>query len=144
MLPFQARVDLRAMAMKGCSAFPKVPALLGPHHQIIKCHIQNSHGGGVLSLCWDAVSVFYSPSWLGKAKLWIQTNFTLLKSWHYVASFPSWKGWVNTILVMNFIDFHLPEIGKSIYIYIKLMLVQQEKSKYFKMNRSTNDFKINI
>ena len=35
MLPLQARVDLGAMAMKGCSAFPKAPALLKPHHQII-------------------------------------------------------------------------------------------------------------
>ena len=26
------RVDLGAMAMKGCSVFPKAPALLGPHH----------------------------------------------------------------------------------------------------------------
>ena len=35
MLPVRARVDLGAMAMKGYSAFPKVPALLGPHHQIL-------------------------------------------------------------------------------------------------------------
>ena len=34
MLPLQARVDLGVMAMKGCSAFPKAPALLEPHHQI--------------------------------------------------------------------------------------------------------------
>ena len=27
-LPYQARVDLGAMVMKGCSAFPKVPASL--------------------------------------------------------------------------------------------------------------------
>ena len=30
MLPFQARVDLGAMAMKECSAFPKAPASLKP------------------------------------------------------------------------------------------------------------------
>ena len=35
MLPFWVRVDLGAMAMKGCSAFPKAPASLEPHHQII-------------------------------------------------------------------------------------------------------------
>ena len=34
-LPLQARVDLRAMTMKGYSAFPKAPALLEPHHQIV-------------------------------------------------------------------------------------------------------------
>ena len=32
-LPFQARKDLGAMAMKGYFAFPKAPALLEPHHQ---------------------------------------------------------------------------------------------------------------
>ena len=31
MLPFRARVDIGAMAMKGYSAFPKAPALLEPH-----------------------------------------------------------------------------------------------------------------
>ena len=35
MLPLRARVDLGAMAMKGYSAFPKAPALLEPHHQIV-------------------------------------------------------------------------------------------------------------
>ena len=35
MLPLRARVDLGAMAMKGYSAFPKAPALLKPHHQIV-------------------------------------------------------------------------------------------------------------
>ena len=30
MLPFWAKVDLGAMAMKGCSAFPKSPASLEP------------------------------------------------------------------------------------------------------------------
>ncbi len=34
-LPFWARVDLGVMVMKGYSAFPKVPASLEPHHQII-------------------------------------------------------------------------------------------------------------
>ena len=34
-LPFRARGDLRAMAIKGCSAFPNVPASLTPHHQIV-------------------------------------------------------------------------------------------------------------
>ena len=34
-LPFRARMDLGAMAMKRCSVFPKAPALLEPHHQIV-------------------------------------------------------------------------------------------------------------
>ena len=35
MLPFRARVDLGAMARKGCSAFTKAPASLETHHQIV-------------------------------------------------------------------------------------------------------------
>ena len=34
-LPLRATVDLGAMAMKRYSAFPKTPALLEPHHQIV-------------------------------------------------------------------------------------------------------------
>ena len=56
MLSLQARVDLGAMAMKGESVFPKAPALLEPHHQIISCHME---GEGLLPFYRDAVSVFY-------------------------------------------------------------------------------------
>ena len=48
MLPFGARVDPGAKAMKGCSAFPKTTASLEPHHQIVG-HLLG--GGGVLPLC---------------------------------------------------------------------------------------------
>ena len=65
MLPLQARVDLGAMAMKRYSAFPKAPALLEPHHQIVKCHIQDTCWRGVLPLCREAVGVSFSPSRLG-------------------------------------------------------------------------------
>ena len=54
------------MAMKGYSAFPKAAASLEPHHQIVQCHIQDTHGVGVLPLCRGAVGVFYSPIRLGK------------------------------------------------------------------------------
>ena len=50
MLPLQARADLRTMAMKGYSAFPKAPALLEPHHQIVLCHIQDTCWGGLSPL----------------------------------------------------------------------------------------------
>ena len=59
MQPLQTRVGLGAMAIKRFSAFPKAPALLKPHYQIVKCHIV----GEVLSLCRDADSVFYRPNW---------------------------------------------------------------------------------
>ena len=66
MQPLRTRVDLGAMAMKGYSVFPKAPALLEPHHQIVYCHIQDTRWGVVLPLCREAVGVFYSPSRLGK------------------------------------------------------------------------------
>ena len=56
----RAKVDLGAVAMKGCSAFPKAPTSLETHHQIVLCHIQDTHWG--LPLCREAVGIFYSPS----------------------------------------------------------------------------------
>ena len=43
------KVDLGAMAIKGCSTFPKDLALLKPHHQIVQFHIQDTRrfGGSV-------------------------------------------------------------------------------------------------
>ena len=63
-LPLPVRVDLKAIAMKGFSIFPKAPALLELHHQIVYCHIQDM-GWGVLPLCRGAVGVFYNRSQLG-------------------------------------------------------------------------------
>ena len=48
-LPFRSRVDAGAMVTKVCSAFPKAPASLEPHHQIVKCHIQDTRWGGGLT-----------------------------------------------------------------------------------------------
>ena len=55
------RVDLGSMAMKDYSTFPKTPALLDSHHQIVACYIQDT-------CCWEgvpiwrgAVGVFDSP-----------------------------------------------------------------------------------
>ena len=44
-LPRRGRVDLGAMAMKGCSVYPKSPALLEPHHQIVYSHVRTLVGG---------------------------------------------------------------------------------------------------
>ena len=63
-LPFRAGVDLGAMAMKRYSAFPQALASLEPHHQIVQCHIQDTHWGWVLPLCKGAVCVFYRLTWL--------------------------------------------------------------------------------
>ena len=57
-LPFQARVDLLAMAMKGYSVFPKASASMEPHQQIVQCHIHDSHGG-VSYLSAETQSVYF-------------------------------------------------------------------------------------
>ena len=46
------------MAMKGCSTFPKAPALLQPHHQIIEYHIQDTRLGGESYLSAEMQSVY--------------------------------------------------------------------------------------
>ena len=50
MLPLRARVDLGTMAMKGYSTFPKAPALLESHHQIVLNDFQNTHWGSLTPL----------------------------------------------------------------------------------------------
>ena len=45
-LPLWARANLRAMAMKEYSVFPKAPALQQPHPQIVSCHIWDTPGSG--------------------------------------------------------------------------------------------------
>ena len=52
--------------MKGYSAFPKAPALLEPHHQIVLCHIRDTRWREVLPLGRDPVSVFNGLSRLSK------------------------------------------------------------------------------
>ena len=51
------------MAMKEYSTFPKAPALLEPHHQIVKCHIQKTRGGG--DSYPSAEKQSYTPTQLG-------------------------------------------------------------------------------
>ena len=43
MLLLVAKVGMWVMATKGYSAFPKAPALLELHHQILKCHIYDTN-----------------------------------------------------------------------------------------------------
>ena len=78
MLPFRARADLGAMAMKGYSTFSKAPALQEPHRQ--------THVGEVLLFYRDAVGVFYSPSRLG------MMIFKSIQSTLFLISYP--VGWL--------------------------------------------------
>ena len=51
-------VDRGVMAIKGYSAFPKVPALLEPYHKIVKRHNRTLVGGGAYPSA-EMQSVFY-------------------------------------------------------------------------------------
>ena len=75
MLPLRARVDLGAMAMKGYSTFPKAPALQDLTIRFFSVISRTLVVGGGLPLCRGAVSVFYSPSRLGKI-LFFSANVT--------------------------------------------------------------------
>ena len=61
-LPFRPRVDLGAMAIKGCSAFPKAPASLETYHHIVNAILR----GGVLPLCRRAVGYIPQPQPTGQ------------------------------------------------------------------------------
>ena len=50
MLPRRVRVNPGAIAMNGYPVFPKVPALLEPHHQIVQCHIKDTRWGDLTPL----------------------------------------------------------------------------------------------
>ena len=84
------------MAMKGYSAFPKAPASLEPHHQIVR---SRTLVGGVLPLCRSAVDVFYSPSRLGNLHL----------SWFVLFG-----------LVLRYINYYWLSNAKSgLFVYIR-------------------------
>ena len=71
-------VDLGAMAMKGCSAFPKLQHHWNLTIRLFSCLVSypGHSWGGVLPLWREAVGIFYSPSWLGKLGLWKNTHFS--------------------------------------------------------------------
>ena len=54
------------MAMKRYFAFPKAPALLEPHHQIVSCHIQDIRLGGCLTLLQGCSQCILQPQLTGQ------------------------------------------------------------------------------
>ena len=66
-LPFRARVDPGAMAIKGCSTFPKAPVSLNLTIRLfsIQSKPQLVLVVGGLHVFRGAVDVFYSPNRLG-------------------------------------------------------------------------------
>ena len=69
MLPLRVRVELASMAINRYSVFIDTPALLEPNHQM-SLVLSRTFVGGVLSLCRDAISVFYISSQLGHVGAW--------------------------------------------------------------------------
>ena len=59
-----------AITRKGYSTFPKAPASLEPHPQVVECHISRTLVRRAIPLCREAISVFYSPCRLGNKKSW--------------------------------------------------------------------------
>ena len=74
-LPLGLRVDLGVMAMEGYSAFPKAPALMEPHHQVVYSVISRALVVRILPLSRDAVGVFYNCSRLDFAKFKLNLTF---------------------------------------------------------------------
>ena len=62
MPPLRARVDLRAMEMKGYSSFSKAPALLELPHQIVSCHNWTLVGGALTPLQRSSEYILQSQS----------------------------------------------------------------------------------
>ena len=78
-IQLQVRVNLEAMEMKRCSAFPKAQSLLKPHNQVFSVISRTLVGEGSLnprqrfSLCSTAPSQLSGPSakvWFGWWVLW--------------------------------------------------------------------------
>ena len=66
-LPRRSRVDLEAMAMKECSAFPKAPALLELHHPIqLFTFISRTLTGGGLTPMQRCSQCILQPQPTGK------------------------------------------------------------------------------
>ncbi len=70
-LPLRARVDLGAMVMKGFSAFSKAPASLERQHQIVWCHILDTHGGGGLTSLQRCSQYILQPQPTGQEIIYI-------------------------------------------------------------------------
>ena len=80
-LTLRVRVDLGAMAVKEYSTFPKAPALLEPHHQIVLNYIQDTLWGSVTPLHRSSRGIL-QPQLTGQGPLWhamsVSIKFTFM------------------------------------------------------------------
>ena len=104
-LPFRARVDQGAMAMKRHSAFPNAPALLELHHQVVLCHIQHT--------CWGCSY----PS----------TEMLLMYS-------SATADWTDRLMgPMRVVYIYIYISSSKIYIYIYIYLTDKRKRSFFQV-----------
>ena len=105
MQPLPDRVELRAMAMKWYSAFPKDLALLKPHHQNVSYHIQVIHWAGRFLLLYrDAVGLFYSPHMTGQAFVWFNGISTIVGHLIFFYSYVLNIWFLNIFLKVTFLN----------------------------------------
>ena len=74
---------------EGVLCIPQIPSITGtPPSDCLMLYLGHSLGGGVLPLCRDAVSVFYSPSRPGNqwpGRIWVQSqveSYQRFKKWY--------------------------------------------------------------
>ena len=101
------------MAMKGCSTFPKISSVTGTSPS-------------------DCLVSYQDTRWEGFLFAEVQSVYSTAPA--------DWARWLHCLIKCIFIYIWA---GIYIYIYIYyLLLVQQEKSKYSKMNSSTTTWNI--
>ena len=81
MLSLQARMDQGVIAMKGYSAFPKVPVLLEPRYQIVWSHMQDTLWGGVSFPSAEMQSVYSTApdKWVTGRWVHIEKDFNFVE-----------------------------------------------------------------
>ena len=80
MLTLQAGEDLVVMTMKGYCKFPEAPALLGPHHWLVWCHIPDTRWEGGSYPSAEMQSMYSTPlaDWAINSSFWPITSTTTL------------------------------------------------------------------
>ena len=126
----RARVDLGAMAMKECSVFSKTPPFLEPHHQIVQCHIQDTH--------W----VFFTPPPQRCSQCILQAKLTWQPIFEYFLFY--WLEFIFSSIYLS--EFSLLSIWiyfLSIWVYFFLLsILMYFSSLYFSVFISSVNFRV--
>ena len=109
MVPLQVRVGLRIMAINGCSHFPKLQHYWSLTIRLLSV-ISRTLVRKVLPLCWDAVGVFCSSSWLGQVfgvVTWSYNHLRRVIIWSHIDMYKSFvfdrKSWNHLTVGKTFV-----------------------------------------